>query len=131
MGPTVAVRPTGRGVLHSALTLDRERTGGRTVRAVHAIRQRQFGPPDVLRLEEVPDLHPGPDQVRIAVAASGVHLVDTAIREGVHGGPFPPPTLPMTPGREVAGVVDELGDGVDASALGQRVVAHLGPASGG
>jgi NADPH2:quinone reductase len=69
--------------------------------------------------------------VRIAVEASGVHLVDTAIREGVHGGPFPPPTLPMTPGREVAGVVDELGDGVDASALGQRVVAHLGPASGG
>lgn len=98
---------------------------------MQAIRQRQFGPPDVLRLEELPDLHPGPDQVRIAVEAAGVHLIDTSIREGMQGGPFPPPTLPMTPGREVAGVVDELGDGVDASVRGQRVVAHLGPASGG
>jgi NADPH2:quinone reductase len=68
--------------------------------------------------------------VRVAVEAAGVHLVDTAIRRG-EPGPFPTPDLPMTPGREVAGVVDELGQGTDTAWLGRRVVAHLGPASGG
>src|SRR4051812_50185508 len=97
---------------------------------MQAIRQHEFGPPDVLRAEDVPDLHPGPEQVRVAVASSGVHLLDTSIRRG-EPGPLPPPQLPMTPGREVAGVVDELGPDVDAVWLGTRVVAHLGPASGG
>jgi NADPH2:quinone reductase len=98
---------------------------------MQAIRHDRFGPPDVLRLEERDDLRPGPEEVRIAVLASGVHLLDTMLRRGEAGGPFPPPTLPMTPGREVAGVVDALGDDVDRSLLGARVVAHLGPASGG
>ncbi|GAA2789104.1 zinc-binding dehydrogenase [Saccharopolyspora taberi] len=97
---------------------------------MHAIVQHTFGPAETLRYEQVADPHPGPGQVRIAVAASGVHLVDTAIRRG-EPGPFPRPELPMTPGREVAGVVDELGEGVDPVWLGRRVVAHLGPASGG
>ena len=98
---------------------------------MRAIRQHEFGPPDVLRLEEVPDPEPGPGQVRIAVAAAGVHLLDTAIRAGRSGGPFPLPELPMTPGREVAGVVDAVGQGVDRAWSGRRVVAHLGQASGG
>ena len=98
---------------------------------MQAIRHDQFGPPDVLRLVDLADVHPGPEQVRITVAAAGVHLLDTSIREGRSGGPFPLPALPMIPGREVAGVVDEVGDGVDPSVLGTRVVAHLGQASGG
>ena len=97
---------------------------------MHAIRQHTFGDAGTLRYEEVPDPAPGPGQVRIRVAASGVHLVDTMIRQGV-AGPFPQPELPMTPGREVAGVVDGLGEGVDPSWLGRRVVAHLGQAGGG
>jgi NADPH2:quinone reductase len=69
--------------------------------------------------------------VRIRVAAAGVHLIDTMIRAGQQGGPFPLPQLPMTPGREVAGVVDAVGPDVDGSWVGRRVVAHLGQASGG
>ena len=80
---------------------------------MHAIRQHDFGGPDTLVLEEVPDLDPGEGQVRIAVEAAGVHLVDTTIRSGESGGPFPLPDLPMTPGREVAGRVDRTGSGVD------------------
>jgi NADPH2:quinone reductase len=98
---------------------------------VHAIRLHRFGPADALSYEEVPDLRPGPGQVRVAVAAAGVHVVDTVIRSGVDGGPFPLPELPHVPGREVAGVVDEVGEEVDATWLGRRVVGHLGPASGG
>ncbi|WP_367137374.1 zinc-binding dehydrogenase [Saccharothrix sp. HUAS TT1] len=98
---------------------------------MHAIRQHEFGPAETLRFEHVPDPEPGAGQVRIAVAAAGVHLLDTSIRRGEHGGPFPLPELPMTPGREVAGVVTALGDGVGAHWSGKRVTAHLGQASGG
>ncbi|GAA2115280.1 zinc-binding dehydrogenase [Actinomadura alba] len=98
---------------------------------MHAVRQYEFGPAENLLFTEVPDPRPAAGQVRIAVRASGVHLADTALRAGVVSGPFQRPELPMTPGREVAGVVDELGDGVDPAWLGRRVVAHLGMAGGG
>jgi NADPH2:quinone reductase len=98
---------------------------------MHAIRQHAFGPADTLRYEEMPDPVPAAGQVRIAVEAAGVHLIDTKIRQGDQGGPFPAPDLPMTPGREVAGRVDRVGPDVDRAWLGRRVVAHLGMASGG
>jgi NADPH2:quinone reductase len=98
---------------------------------MRAVRLHQFGPPENLVLEEVPDPVPGPDQVRIRVAAAGVHVLDTAIRAGEVGGPFPLPDLPFVSGREVAGVVDLVGAGVDPEWVGRRVVAHLGMASGG
>jgi NADPH:quinone reductase len=94
---------------------------------MHAIRHHAFGPPDVLVLDEVPDLEPGAGEVRIAVAASGVHLLDTILRRGETGGPMPLPALPTIPGREIAGVVDR----GPAEWLGRRVVAHLGLVPGG
>lgn len=97
---------------------------------MHAIRQYEFGPASTLRYEEVDDPHPGEGQVRITVAASGVHLIDTRIRSG-SAGPVPLPALPMTPGRDVAGVIDDVGPGVGDEWLGRRVVAHLGQANGG
>lgn len=98
---------------------------------MHAIRLHAFGPAENLSYEEVDDPAPGPGQIRVAVAAAGVHLLDTVLREG-HRGPAPAPTpLPTVPGREVAGVVDALGEGVDHVWLGRRVVAHLGFAPGG
>src|SRR5690606_24085727 len=57
--------------------------------------------------------------------------VDTFIRSGQEGGPFPLPELPQIPGREVAGVVDQLGPDVGEEWLGRRVVGHLGQVSGG
>jgi NADPH:quinone reductase len=96
-----------------------------------AIRQHEFGPADTLRFKEVPDPVPGEGHVLVRVAAAGVHLLDTFIRAGMTGGPFPPPQLPMTPGREVSGVVIDVGPGVEPAWVGRRVVAHLGMASGG
>ncbi|MFE1908873.1 zinc-binding dehydrogenase [Streptomyces gardneri] len=98
---------------------------------MHAIRLHAFGPAENLTHEETADPVPAPGQVRIRVAAAGVHLLDTALRLG-HTGPFPAPAeLPTIPGREVAGTVDALGEGTDPSWLGKRVVAHLGMAPGG
>jgi NADPH2:quinone reductase len=98
---------------------------------MRAIRLHEFGPPENLRYEEVPDPEPGPGQVRIDVRAAGVHLLDTGLRRGEPSGPLQPPELPDTPGREVAGRVGALGEGVDEEWLGRRVVAHLGPAGQG
>src|SRR5829696_2681748 len=98
---------------------------------MQAIRQHAFGGPRELRLEKVPDPHPAEGQVRIRVESAGVHLIGTSIRRGQAGGPPPPPELPMTPGREVAGVVDEVGSGVDERLLDCRVAADLGMAGGG
>ncbi|MFK4099867.1 zinc-binding dehydrogenase [Streptomyces sp. NPDC019531] len=98
---------------------------------MRAIRLHTFGPAENLSYETVDDPVPAPGQVRITVRAAGVHLLDTALREGRQG-PLPEPTaLPTVPGREVAGVVESLGEGVAGLWLGRRVVAHLGFAPGG
>jgi NADPH2:quinone reductase len=98
---------------------------------VNAIVLREFGAAENLRLEEVEDPRPGPGQVRIAVTVAGVHFIDTKLRAGARLGLLPLPELPTIPGREVAGVVDAVGAGVDDGWVGRRVVAHLGPASRG
>jgi NADPH2:quinone reductase len=99
---------------------------------MHAVRLHEFGPAENLSYEQVPDPVPGAGQVRIAVEAAGVHLLDTALRAGtVGGGPVAPPELPTIPGREVAGTVDAVGPDVDQAWLGKRVVVHLGPVPGG
>jgi NADPH2:quinone reductase len=97
---------------------------------MRAIRQHEFGGPEKLRLEEVPDPHPAGGELRIRVESAGVHLLDAMIRQGA-GGPRVAPRLPMTPGREVAGIVDEVGADVDTDLVGKRVVADLGLTSGG
>ncbi|WP_228001184.1 zinc-binding dehydrogenase [Nocardia australiensis] len=97
---------------------------------MHAIQLHAFGPAENLCYATVPDPEPGAGQVRIAVAAAGVHVVDTSLRQGLPG-PYLPSELPTIPGREVAGTVDALGADVDSDWLGKQVVAHLGAAPGG
>jgi NADPH:quinone reductase-like Zn-dependent oxidoreductase len=88
-----------------------------------AIQFSQFGGPEVLELVELPDPHPAAGQIRIAVRAVGVNPVDWKVRNGMMGG-----ELPKTTGQEVAGVVDELGDGITDVAVGDEV---FGGALGG
>jgi NADPH2:quinone reductase len=83
-----------------------------------AIRVREFGGPEVLKLEEVPDPTPGPGQVVVRVKAAGVNPVDTYIRSGAYA---MKPQLPYTPGADAAGTVEALGAGVTGLAKGERV----------
>jgi NADPH:quinone reductase-like Zn-dependent oxidoreductase len=76
----------------------------------------QFGGPEVLEIVDLPDPHPGPGQVRIAVRAAGVNPSDWKKRKGLMDR-----DLPQTMGHEAAGVVDELGDGITDVAVGDRV----------
>lgn len=79
---------------------------------------RRFGGPEVLEIVDLPDPHPGPGQVRIAVRAAGINATEWKLRKGVldFGA-----ALPQTTGRDVAGVVDEVGEGVTGVAVGDRV----------
>ena len=79
----------------------------------------EFGGPEVMRIEEVPDLKPGPGQVGVRVHAAGVNPVDTYIRTGTYGARKP--ALPYTPGMDAAGVVSAIGQGITQAAVGDRV----------
>ena len=83
---------------------------------MRAARFSQFGGPEVLEIVDLPEPHPGPGQVRIAVRAAGVSLSDWMKRKGLMD-----PELPQTLGYEAAGVVDELGEGVTDVTVGDRV----------
>ena len=83
-----------------------------------AIRVHEFGGPDVLKLEEVPDPQPGPGQVLVRVHAAGVNPVEAYVRTGTYA--FKP-NLPYTPGADGAGVVLKIGPDVKRFKQGDRV----------
>ena len=78
------------------------------------------GAPDVLELREVPRPEPGPGQVRLRVAYAALNPLDTHARAARVA--YMAPDFPFTPGIEYSGIVDAVGDGVDPSWLGRRVV---------
>lgn len=92
-----------------------------------AIRVREFGPPPVMRLEEISDPKPGEGQVLVRVWAAGVNPVDTYVRGGSYT--MVKIELPYTPGSDAGGVVEAVGAGVKVFKPGDRVYA-LGSARG-
>jgi len=83
-----------------------------------AIRLHEFGPPEVMKLEDVHDPRPGPGQVVVRVHAAGVNPVETYIRAGTYA--LKPP-LPYTPGGDAAGTVAAVGEHVTRFKTGDRV----------
>nr|WP_254049247.1 quinone oxidoreductase [Kocuria sp. WRN011] len=81
-----------------------------------AIATQESGGPDVLQLANVGIPQPGPDQVLVRTAATGVNFIETYQREGVY-----PVEYPFTPGSEGAGVVSAVGENVSSVSVGQRV----------
>src|SRR5690349_8546532 len=78
---------------------------------MRAVLVRQFGGPDVMRVEEVPAPAPGAGQVLVRIRAAGINPVDTYLRSGTYA--FKPP-LPYSPGTDGAGEVEALGPDVDS-----------------
>jgi NADPH2:quinone reductase len=83
-----------------------------------AIQIQQNGGPEVLQLAELPIPEPGPGQVLIRVEAIGVNFVEIYFRKGVYKS-----SLPLVPGSEAAGTVEELGPGVTGFAAGDAVAS--------
>ncbi|NJN14801.1 MAG: zinc-binding dehydrogenase [Planctomycetes bacterium] len=84
---------------------------------------REHGSFDVLRIEERPLPDPAPDEVRVRVKAAGLNHLDTWVRRGVEGFRFP---LPIVPGCDGAGIVDEVGSSVRNVQKGDEVVLGSG-----
>ena len=91
---------------------------------MRAIAALEVGGPDVLQLQDGPDLHPGPGQLLVTAHAAGVNFIDTYRRAGIY-----PMTFPHIVGSEGAGVVSEIGDGVSPHLLGTRVAWTDAPGS--
>lgn len=87
-----------------------------------AVVLHEYGPPSRLRYEDVPDPKPGPGEVLVRVQAVSLNPIDWKLRSGAAKAIFPL-TFPAVLGRDVAGLVRELGDGVDGFEVGQRVFA--------
>lgn len=83
----------------------------------HAIRIHEHGGPEVLRWEAVDVSAPGPGELRVRHTAVGLNFIDVYFRTGL----YQPPSLPFTPGSEAAGVVEEVGAGVEGFKPGDRV----------
>ena len=91
-------------------------------RPMKAILVRAFGPPEVMRLEDIPEPTLAPSQVPVRVRAAGVNPVDAYVRSGTYARK---PSLPYVPGSDGAGVIERVGSQVTAFAPGDRV--YLGP----
>lgn len=87
---------------------------------MRALLCKEFGPPESLVVEDVPSPEPGPGQLRIRVEAAGVNFPDSLIIENKYQFKAQPP---FSPGGEVAGTIDKLGEGVEGFAVGDRVMA--------
>lgn len=90
----------------------------------------EFGGPEALRIFEVPEPHAGPGQVRISVRAAAVNPTDTYTRNGGRAEMLRKHPPPYVPGMDVAGIVDEVGDGVTSLAVGDDVMAIVVPSGG-
>lgn len=92
---------------------------------------REFGPPDVLRLEDVPSPSAGPSEVLIGVEFASITFVETQVRAGSPPSKAMLPALPAILGNGVGGTVISAGQEADPGLLGRRVVASLGGKGGG
>lgn len=83
-----------------------------------AILVREFGAPEVMRLEDVPVPDIGESEVLVRVAAAGVNPVDCYIRTGTYAAK---PQLPYIPGKDAAGTIEKVGNAVSGLRPGDRV----------
>jgi NADPH:quinone reductase-like Zn-dependent oxidoreductase len=91
-----------------------------------AITFAEYGPPEVMKLVDLPTPQPGPGQILIRVRAAAINPIDLRLRSGAMDGLIPL-TLPSVPGQDVAGVVEKVGEGSRFS-VGDEV---YGPVHGG
>src|SRR6266567_5124530 len=95
--------------------------GQRRETMLHAVRFDRYGGIDVLQVVQVERPVPGPGQVLVKVKAAGVNPGEAAIRQGAMAQRWPS-TFPSGQGSDLAGVVEELGEGVTGFAVGDEVI---------
>ena len=86
-----------------------------------AVRVSEFGGPEMLKIQDVPDPKPDSGQVLVRVEAAGINPVDTYIRSGTYARK---PNLPYTPGTDAGGVIEAVGANVKHFKVGDRVYTN-------
>jgi NADPH:quinone reductase-like Zn-dependent oxidoreductase len=95
-----------------------------------AIVVREYGGPEVLKYEDVPRREPKDDQILVRVIAAGVNPVDAMIRSGMFA-KYEKDVFPMTPGADIAGVVEKVGSKITKFKAGDPVFAYVSLKGGG
>jgi NADPH:quinone reductase len=108
----------GELLASGAICLQRAGLRVHSGRGMKAIQIHETGGPEVLQLAELPIPEPGPGQVLIRVEATGVNFIEIYFRKGVYKA-----SLPLVPGSEAAGTVEELGPGVTGFEAGDVVAS--------
>lgn len=90
---------------------------------MRVVQYREFGGPEKLRIEEVAEPVAGAGEILVAVKAVGLNFFDTLMLKNKYQ---VTPTLPFSPGGEIAGEIEAIGEGVSGFSLGQRVLAFVG-----
>jgi NADPH:quinone reductase-like Zn-dependent oxidoreductase len=90
-----------------------------------AVRFERYGPAEVLEVVEVEEPVPAPGQVLVRVKAAGINLGEAKIREGLFHERWPT-TFPSGQGSDLAGIIEELGEGIEHAAVGDEVIGFTG-----
>jgi len=95
---------------------------------MRAIGHGKYGGPEVLEMIEVPEVNAGKGEVRIRIHAAAVNPTDIMSRNGSHSERQKVDPFPYVPGMDIAGIVDQIGHGVDTGvSVGDRVIAMVVP----
>jgi NADPH:quinone reductase len=90
---------------------------------MRAVQANEFGGPDKLRIEDIPEPKAGKGEIVVRPSAVGLNFFDTLVLRNRYQ---VTPSLPFSPGAEIAGKIDSLGPGVSGLEIGQRVMAFIG-----
>lgn len=95
---------------------------------MRAVGVMRHGGPEALQLVDLPETHAGPGEIRVRVYAATVNPTDTYVRNGDRAEAQKADPPPYVPGMDAAGIVDEVGEGVDTGVgVGDRVMAIVSP----
>lgn len=121
--PSPSATPPGSSSAPSRDGRTRRSRGGDVMRAIGLF---DYGGPEVLQQLELPEPHAGAGQVRIKVRAAAINPADVMLREGLLDAFYEGIDPPFVPGMDIAGTIDEVGEGVSeavGAAIGEDVVA--------
>jgi hypothetical protein len=125
-GPTTGKRPIRSHLGLFEIVAIAPTQGGTSAKTMKAMVAREYGPPSVLRLENLPIPSPGPGQVRVKVVASSINPLDVKMRSGDVRHIYPA-WFPEVYGYSVSGVIDAVGVGVASRVVGEEVYGINNP----
>ncbi len=115
--------PLARAIYAAICAFLAATTSAETPKTMKAVVAHEYGPPDVLKYEDTPIPEPKENEIIVRVIASGVNPADSLIVSGKYAKEFGT-HLPLTPGYDIAGVVEKTGAKITKRKIGEHVYAY-------